>query len=58
MNNYHSPCVSVCSLETASDGTEYCIGCKRTSEEVFSWLSYDEKTRKNLLKEIKERNYD
>ena len=58
MINYHSPCVSICTLDVAKDGREYCIGCMRTSDEIFSWLTYTEEERLQKMDELKERNYD
>lgn len=52
MMQYHSPCVSLCELDETG---EYCVACKRTQEEIFSWMTYDEETRKKLCKEIKKR---
>ncbi len=52
MMQYHSPCVSLCELDEAG---EYCVACKRTQEEIFSWLTYDEETRIKLCKEIEKR---
>ena len=52
MINYESPCLSLCELDETG---EYCVACKRTQEEIFSWLSYDEVTRQKLNKEIKKR---
>ncbi len=58
MINYHSPCVSICTLDVDKDGTEYCIGCMRTVEEIGSWMTYPEKERLRKLDELKERNYN
>jgi len=58
MINYYSPCISVCSLDIASDGTDYCVGCKRTQEEIFSWLTYSEDERKHIMETLKERKYN
>jgi predicted Fe-S protein YdhL (DUF1289 family) len=58
MINYDSPCVSICSLDVASDGTEYCVGCKRTSGEIFSWMTFTEEERLQKMDEIRNRNYN
>lgn len=55
MINYDSPCMSMCELDEKG---EYCIGCKRTQEEVFSWLTYDVEKRKQIMKDLKERKID
>lgn len=52
MINYDSPCLSLCELDKKG---EYCVACKRTQEEIFSWLTYNEETRLKLLKEIEKR---
>jgi len=44
--------MSLCELDEKG---EYCIGCLRTQEEVFSWMTYSEEKRKQLMKEIKQR---
>ena len=41
-----SPCIGVC---TIVDGK--CIGCFRTSEEVYNWLYYSDKERNKKTKE-------
>ena len=53
MINYHSPCVSLCELDETG---AYCIGCNRTQEEIFSWLTYTEEERLEVLKNIEKRN--
>lgn len=55
MIRYLSPCKSICQLD---DTESYCIGCKRTVEEVGSWLSYSEEVREQLLGELEVREYD
>lgn len=58
MINYHSPCISVCTLDVASDGTKYCVGCMRTVEEIGSWMTYPEEERLRKLEELKQRDYN
>lgn len=58
MINYHSPCVSICTLDVAKCGTEFCVGCMRTSDEIFSWLTYTEEERLQKMDELKDRNYE
>ena len=55
MHNFDSPCMSLCELDETG---KYCLGCKRTQEEIFSWLSYSVEERKKIMKELKERKYD
>ena len=46
-----SPCVKIC---THVDGM--CIGCYRTADEKKEWkTTYTDKQKKELLKELKER---
>lgn len=42
-----SPCILVCQLVDNK-----CIGCKRTVEEIRKWLSYSEKQRDEIIKEL------
>ena len=57
MIEYHSPCVSICELDTAPDGTDYCVGCKRTTDEISSWLTYPVEERLQKIDELKHRNF-
>ena len=58
MINFDSPCMSICSLDKSTDGTYYCVGCKRTDAEIFSWMTFSEDERKQIMEELKERKYD
>ena len=55
MIQYHSPCISVCAIDES--GT-YCIGCKRTKQEIGGWMCYTEDERLRLTEELKTREYD
>lgn len=55
MHNFDSPCMSLCELDETG---KYCLGCKRTDAEVFSWMTYSVEERKQIMKELKERNID
>ena len=48
-----SPCNDVCTIDPES---RLCVGCSRTSDEIVNWLSYTDKQKKNVLKELKYRN--
>lgn len=48
-----SPCKCVC--ETDKQG--YCIGCNRSREERFDWLSYTDKQKKKVLRLCQQRAY-
>lgn len=52
MMNFDSPCMSICELNKA--GT-HCLGCKRTDQEIFSWMTFSEEKRKQLIVEVKTR---
>jgi predicted Fe-S protein YdhL (DUF1289 family) len=47
-----SPCVRLCTIDQA---TGFCAGCGRTLEEIGSWLSYDEQTRRAIMAKLPER---
>lgn len=51
MIRFQSPCVGICEID--DDGL--CLGCKRTDEEIFKWLTYNEEERIEKLKEMKQR---
>jgi len=43
-----SPCVKVCRL----DGDGFCIGCKRSTDEIRDWMIMSEYEQKKLLHEL------
>jgi predicted Fe-S protein YdhL (DUF1289 family) len=43
-----SPCVKVCRLD--DDG--FCIGCKRSTDEIRDWMIMSEYEQKKLLHEL------
>jgi predicted Fe-S protein YdhL (DUF1289 family) len=47
-----SPCISVCKLDEA---TGYCIGCKRTSQEIAMWLYYSDEEKTDVLEALPRR---
>ena len=51
MIRFQSPCVGICEID--DDGL--CLGCRRTDEEIFSWLTYSEEERIEKLKKMKQR---
>jgi len=53
MIQYHSPCISICDLD---ESKEYCIGCKRTLDEIGDWMIYTEEERLQKLEELKARD--
>jgi predicted Fe-S protein YdhL (DUF1289 family) len=52
MINFESPCVSLCELDEAG---ENCIACKRTQEEIFSWMTFTQEERNKIMKDVETR---
>jgi predicted Fe-S protein YdhL (DUF1289 family) len=46
-----TPCVGKCCLDTE----DICLGCHRSLDEITSWLTVDDKTREQYLKNVAER---
>jgi hypothetical protein len=44
-----SPCIGICTIER---GSPYCIGCKRTIDEIGRWIVMDEAERRKVLDEL------
>ena len=47
-----SPCINVCRMSTAGD---YCIGCRRTRDEIARWWQMSEIERAEVLARLDER---
>ena len=45
-----SPCVAVCKIDYESG---YCIGCKRTIEEITNWSTMNDSNKKKILIRVK-----
>jgi uncharacterized protein len=43
-----TPCIGVCRL----DEHGYCVGCRRTSEEIARWGDMDDAQRLQLMREV------
>jgi predicted Fe-S protein YdhL (DUF1289 family) len=41
-----SPCISVCQID---EGTGWCLGCKRTIDEIRDWMIMDPQERQRVL---------
>lgn len=54
MIDYSSPCQSICAIDETG---QYCIGCNRTQEEIFSWMTYSQEERRRITEEVKTRNF-
>tara|TARA_B110000046_G_scaffold155655_1_gene166107 strand:+ start:1578 stop:1772 length:195 start_codon:yes stop_codon:yes gene_type:complete len=48
-----SPCVAVCKIDYESG---YCIGCKRTIEEIANWSILNDQQKKKILAKVKSKN--
>ncbi|HYD99055.1 MAG TPA: DUF1289 domain-containing protein [Alphaproteobacteria bacterium] len=44
-----SPCTGVCRMEAAGP---YCLGCRRTLDEIVAWRDLDEAGRRRILAEL------
>lgn len=49
-----SPCVGICKYNKDN----YCIGCKRHSDEISNWINYSDEMREAILADLKERQID
>lgn len=54
MNKIESPCISICIYNI----NEYCIGCKRTRDEISNWKTYTSEKRKYIMSLLDDRNID
>lgn len=43
-----SPCIGVCELDDAG----YCIGCRRSGDEIARWLQMSDAERRRLMDEV------
>jgi len=53
MAKIQTPCKNICDLD---EKLYICKTCKRTEDEIASWLDYTPSERKVVMKRIKERN--
>lgn len=49
MTAIESPCILVCSIDTA---TGYCFGCGRTREEIAAWIAMTPQARRAVMEEL------
>ncbi len=57
MNDYQaikSPCVGICKYSKSN----YCVGCKRHSNEITGWINYSTEVRKAIMQDLKDRKID
>lgn len=52
MIDFSSPCESMCAIDETG---MYCIGCLRTQEEIFSWMTFSQDERDRITEEVKTR---
>jgi len=43
-----TPCVGRCRIEN-----DVCVGCRRTAEQITSWIDYTEDHRKQVIEDLK-----
>ena len=46
-----SPCIKICKINSE----EYCIGCKRSLEEIKNWIRYSDLDKKKIIETLKTR---
>jgi hypothetical protein len=44
-----SPCIGICTLDPKSG---FCLGCKRTLEEIGRWVMLDDAARQKVLEQL------
>jgi len=49
-----SPCVDICKYNK----NNYCLGCKRHSDEITNWINYSNSMREAIIKDLDSRNID
>jgi len=50
-----SPCIGICMIDPKGSG--FCLGCKRTVEEIGRWMMLDDAERQRILDELPTRKY-
>ena len=50
--NVPSPCISVCKMD---ESTGFCLGCKRTSDEIAMWLYYTDTEKTAVIERLRHR---
>jgi hypothetical protein len=43
-----SPCTGVCRLDDAG----YCVGCRRSSDEIAHWMQFSDAQRLHLMNDV------
>jgi predicted Fe-S protein YdhL (DUF1289 family) len=47
-----SPCIKICKLDPKQ---QFCLGCKRTVEEIAKWSSFTEQQQIIIIEQLKGR---
>jgi predicted Fe-S protein YdhL (DUF1289 family) len=55
MRQIHTPCISICKL---NESKTYCVGCKRTRNELFNWAALPEAEQLRIISELEKRTFD
>ncbi|KXJ55235.1 MAG: hypothetical protein AXW12_01405 [Thalassospira sp. Nap_22] len=50
-----SPCIGTCVLDPKSG---YCMGCYRTGDEIGSWMTMSDGTKKRVISKARQRRSD
>jgi len=49
-----SPCTGICKYNKDN----YCLGCKRHSDEITNWINYSDEMRRAIMQDLKDRKID
>ncbi len=49
-----SPCIDICKYNQQN----FCLGCKRNSDEITNWASYSDAMREAIMQDLKDRKID
>lgn len=49
-----TPCVSICKYNDKN----FCVGCKRHSDEITNWINYSNAMRQAIMQDLKDRKID
>ena len=44
-----SPCIGICTLDSRSG---WCLGCKRTVDEIARWMTLDNPARQQIIDQL------
>jgi predicted Fe-S protein YdhL (DUF1289 family) len=53
MRSVESPCTGICRLDSAG---EFCLGCKRSLDEIADWPMLDRAKKRAVLEALKQRS--